>query len=344
MPASADDPRCSPDCCATSWGFTGTVVADYFGVGFLETLHGWPRTAATPRAWRWPRASTWSCPPCAATATPLVAAVRDGPRAGGRWWTGRLRRVLLQKCELGLLDPDRKVLPAVLNGVDPGQARGTVDLDPPRNRAAGPAARRASRCPAGQPRGRAPAERHRTGSRSSARAPTTRWPCSAATPSPATSACSTPRQPMGIDVPTVLEALRAELPGAEHRRTRRAATWTARTPPRIAEAAALAAGADVCVAVLGDRAGPVRPRHLRRGLRRGRPARCPVVQGELLDALLATGTPVVLVLLTGRPYALGRLCGPAGRLCAGVLPRRGGRPGARGRALGAGQPLRAAAR
>ena len=33
--------------------------------------------------------------------------------------------------------------------------------------------------------------------------------------------------------------------------------------------------------------------------------RLPGVQGELLEALLATGTPVVLVLLSGRPYALG---------------------------------------
>jgi beta-xylosidase len=39
------------------------------------------------------------------------------------------------------------------------------------------------------------------------------------------------------------------------------------------------------------------------------------VQGALLDALVGTGVPVVLVLLTGRPYALGRW---DGRLAAAV--------------------------
>ena len=31
---------CSPTCCASEWGFDGTVVADYFGVAFLHLLHG----------------------------------------------------------------------------------------------------------------------------------------------------------------------------------------------------------------------------------------------------------------------------------------------------------------
>ena len=35
--------------------------------------------------------------------------------------------------------------------------------------------------------------------------------------------------------------------------------------------------------------------------------RLPGVQEDLVRAVLATGTPVVLLLLTGRPYALGAL-------------------------------------
>jgi beta-xylosidase len=41
----------------------------------------------------------------------------------------------------------------------------------------------------------------------------------------------------------------------------------------------------------------------------------PGVQGELLDELLKTGTPVVLVMMAGRPYALGKF---AERLAAGI--------------------------
>jgi beta-xylosidase len=43
--------------------------------------------------------------------------------------------------------------------------------------------------------------------------------------------------------------------------------------------------------------------------------RLPGLQGELLEALLGTGTPVVLVMLSGRPYALGAY---ADRLAAAV--------------------------
>jgi beta-xylosidase len=60
----------------------------------------------------------------------------------------------------------------------------------------------------------------------------------------------------------------------------------------------------VCVAVLGDRAGLFGRGTSGEGCDRG-DLSLPGVQAELLDALLATPTPVVLVLLTGRPYALG---------------------------------------
>ena len=55
----------------------------------------------------------------------------------------------------------------------------------------------------------------------------------------------------------------------------------------------------------------VRPRHRRRGQRRATTSSCPGVQRELVEAVLATGTPVVLVLLTGRPYAIGWALGTA---------------------------------
>ncbi|CAL9464476.1 hypothetical protein SUDANB126_02724 [Streptomyces sp. enrichment culture] len=95
------------------------------------------------------------------------------------------------------------------------------------------------------------------------------------------------------------------------------------------EAVARTAEADVCVAVLGDRAGLF-----------GRGAsgdgcdaadlNLPGVQGELLDALVATGVPVVLVLLTGRPYALGRWQGRLGAVVQAFLPGEEGGPAVAG--------------
>jgi beta-xylosidase len=72
----------------------------------------------------------------------------------------------------------------------------------------------------------------------------------------------------------------------------------------FAEAVEVASRADVCIAALGDRAGLFGRGTSGEGCD-VEDLRLPGVQGELLDALIATGTPVVLVMLSGRPYALG---------------------------------------
>jgi beta-xylosidase len=75
----------------------------------------------------------------------------------------------------------------------------------------------------------------------------------------------------------------------------------------------------VCVAVLADRAGL-----FGRGTSgEGCDAAClrlPGVQHEFAEALLDTGTPVVLVLLTGRPYALGGLAERAAAVVQAFFP------------------------
>jgi beta-xylosidase len=117
----------------------------------------------------------------------------------------------------------------------------------------------------------------------------------------------------GIAVATVTDALRAELPAAEISAVPGCGIRSA-DRSGFAAAAALARAADVTVAVLGDQAGL---------FGRGTSGegcdvpdlRLPGVQDDLLEALVATGTPVVLVLVTGRPYAIGHV---AGRLAAVV--------------------------
>jgi len=102
--------------------------------------------------------------------------------------------------------------------------------------------------------------------------------------------------------------------------------------PRSHEASA----ADVCVAVLGDRSGLFGRGTSGEGCDAA-DLRLPGRQEELLEALLAAGTPVVLVLLAaGTPVVLVLLAGrpdelsarPAGwpPRCAGSTPARRARP------------------
>jgi hypothetical protein len=48
--------------------------------------------------------------------------------------------------------------------------------------------------------------------------------------------------------------------------------------------------------------------------------RLPGVQADLLDELLSTGTPIVVVVVSGRPYALGELHGRAAALVQAFMP------------------------
>ncbi len=101
-----------------TWGFDGTVVADYFAVAFLTLLHGvaadWADAAGTAlRAGidvELPNVKTYGAP--------LTEAVADG-RVPEELVDRALRRILTQKIALGLLDPDWDPVPAALDGTDP---------------------------------------------------------------------------------------------------------------------------------------------------------------------------------------------------------------------------------
>ncbi|MFD8803391.1 glycoside hydrolase family 3 C-terminal domain-containing protein, partial [Streptomyces atroolivaceus] len=275
--------------------------ADYFGIGFLETLHRIAAGRGDAARLALTAGVDVELPTVRSYGDELVAAVRDGLVAG-ELVDRALHRVLLQKCELGLLDPDRPTLPAVLDGVDPERARGTVDLDPPRNRALARLLAERSCVLLANPGGALPLSGAGRIAVVGPRAddPLAMLGCYSF---PSHVGVLHPEAPMGIEVPTVLEALREEFPGGGVDYAQ-GCEVDGTDSSRIEEAAALAAGADVCVAVLGDRAGLFGRGTSGEGCDAADLA-LPGLQGELLDALLATGTPVVLVLLTGRTYALG---------------------------------------
>jgi beta-xylosidase len=137
-----------------------------------------------------------------------------------------------------------------------------------------------------------------------------------------------PEVPMGIEIPTVLESLRAELPDAKVTFAE-GCDVSGPDTSGFEEAVARAAEADVCVAVLGDRAGLFGRGTSGEGCDVA-DLQLPGVQADLLDALVSTGVPVVLVLLTGRPYALGRWQGRLGAVVQAFFPGEEGGPAVTG--------------
>ncbi|MGW2783830.1 beta-xylosidase/alpha-l-arabinosidase [Streptomyces populi] len=314
VPASAD-PALLTGLLRDAWGFTGTVVSDYFGVGFLQTLHRVAGSEAEAAHKALEAGIDVELPTLKCYGEPLVAAVRAGT-VPESLIDRAARRVLLQKCELGLLDEDWR----------PETGR-PVDLDSAGNRALARRLAEESVVLLDNADGVLPLAPDTRIAVVGPRAddPLAMLGCYSF---PSHVLTHHPEVPTGVDIPTVLDALRAELPDAK-------VTFSegcgVSEPDRsgFEEAVARAAEADVCVAVLGDRAGL---------FGRGTSGEgcdvadlgLPGVQGELLDALVATGVPVVLVLLTGRPYALGRWQDRLGGVVQAFFPGEEGGPAVAG--------------
>ncbi|MET9554395.1 glycoside hydrolase family 3 N-terminal domain-containing protein [Streptomyces sp. NPDC006645] len=290
-----------------TWGFEGTVVADYFGIAFLKSLHGvaadWGQAAAIALT----AGVDVELPTVKTFGQPLREAVAAGEPT--RATVDRaLRRVLTQKAQLGLLDPDWSPLPPALADTladaDPGaprRLRGTVDLDTAAHRDIS----------------RRLAERSVILLRNDGVLPLTR-PARIAVVGPqadtpmAVLGCYSfpvhvgsqhPGTPAGVQLPTLLQGLLSEFPGCEIVTAAGCGIDSAVTDG-FAAALRAVRGADVIVAALGDRAGLFGRGTSGEGCDAESLA-LPGVQQQLLDTLLDTGTPVVVTLLAGRPYALG---------------------------------------
>lgn len=314
VPASAD-PGLLTRLLREEWGFTGTVVADYFGIAFLQTLH---RVAGTPAEAAHAALTAGidvELPTVKCYGRPLLEAVRSG-EVPEELVDGAARRVLLQKCELGLLDEDWAPEPAT-----------AVELDSTGNRILARRLAEESVVLLDNPDGLLPL------------APDTRIAVVGprAADALAMLGCYSfpshvlthhPEVPAGIEIPTVLDALRSELPDAKVTFAQ-GCDVTDPDTGGFEEAIARAAEADMCVAVLGDRAGLFGRGTSGEGCD-ATDLGLPGVQGELLDALVATGVPVVLVLLTGRPYALGRWHGRLGAVVQAFFPGEEGGPAVAG--------------
>jgi beta-xylosidase len=301
-----------------TWGFEGTVVADYFAIAFLKTLHGlagdWAEAAgAALRAGvdvELPNVKTYGAP--------LLDAVADG-RVPETLVDRAVRRVLSQKAALGLLDADWNPVPAALDGTDPGDPaalRGRIDLDGPENRAlARTLAEKAVVLLSND--GTLPLERPR---RIALIGPNADEPVAVlgCYSFPQHIGVRHPGTPLGIELPTLRDTLAAEFPEAELTVVRGTGVDDGDLSG-LPEAVRAAREADVAVVVLGDRAGLFGRGTSGEGCDVGTLA-LPGAQQQLLDALLDGGTPVVTVLLAGRPYALGRAVGESAAIVQSFFP------------------------
>ncbi|WP_322412229.1 glycoside hydrolase family 3 N-terminal domain-containing protein [Microbacterium invictum] len=269
------------------WGFDGVVVADYFAVAFLHTMH---QIAADPG-----EAAQLALEAGIDVELPTLDAY---PALAERVRAGLLdeavidravTRVLTQKEDLGLLDADFDSPPRRIDLDSPAHRRvarrlaeeGTVLLT---NDGMLPLGRDTRRIAVLGPN--ADSAEALMGCYSFANHVLAHHPGTA----------------MGFEIPTVLEALRGALPDA--RITQEAGCDVEGDDrSRIAAAVELAAASDVAVVVVGDRAGLFGRGTVGEG-NDVESLDLPGVQRELVEAVVATGTPTVMVLLTGRPYAI----------------------------------------
>ncbi|MER5456526.1 glycoside hydrolase family 3 N-terminal domain-containing protein [Micromonospora sp. NPDC002389] len=283
----AADPTMLTGILRDRWGFDGTVVADYFGVAFLNLLHHVAADHADAAVQALTAGVDIELPTGDAYLT-VAESVRSG-RLDEAFVDRAVLRVLRQKEALGLLDATFDDEPQ------------PVDLDSPEHRSiARRLAEKSVVLVANQgvlplPAGRRVAVVGPNADREGAL-----FGCYSFLNHVL---AQHPDVETGIEVPTVLAAARAEF-GADLVSWARGCDVDSADRSGFDEAVATAGAADVAVLVVGDHAGLFGRGTVGEGCDR-EDLELPGVQRELVEAVLATGTPVVLVLLTGRPYAVG---------------------------------------
>jgi len=284
----AADPTVLTGILRDRWGFDGTVVADYFGVAFLHLLHHVAGDLGEAAALALEAGIDIELPTGDAFVGPLLERIRDG-KVDEALVDRAVLRALRQKDELGLLD-------ATFEDAPPTQ----VDLDTPEQRAL---ARRIAE--------ESVVLVANDGTLPLANAPRIAVIGPNADRTAALYGCysfvnhvlaQNPGVEDGLHAPTILEAVRAELPGAVVGAVQGCAVDDD-DRSGFDDAVAAAAAADVAVLVVGDHAGLFGRGTSGEGCDRD-DLELPGVQRALVEAVLATGTPVVLVLVTGRPYAV----------------------------------------
>ena len=278
------------------WGFEGTVVSDYWSIAFLASTHKIASDvlAAAQDALR--AGIDVELPHTSGYGEPLRQMVQNG-RVPADLLDRAALRVLTQKAELGLLDPDWK--PERYQTSGPEQA---ARFDSPRNRAIARRIAEESIVLLDNPEELLPLAAPRS---IAVIGPT-------ADDAHCLFGCYSfpnhvlphhPDLPMGIEAQTVLDAVRSEFPDSTVRYEQGCAV-TGQDQAGFATAVDAARDADLTILVVGDRSGMFGHGTSGEGCDVAT-LDLPGVQGELVNAVSAAARKTVLVLLSGRPYAIG---------------------------------------
>lgn len=278
------------------WGFDGVVVADYFAVAFLELMHAVAAGRGEAAQAALMAGVDVELPSGDAYLEPLAERVRSG--ALDEAYVDRaVLRVLTQKEELGLLEAD------AFDAAPPA----AVDLDSPRHRELARLLAEESIVLLSHDGLLPLGAGGRALSRVAVIGPN-------ADRAEALMGCYSfanhvlahhPDHPVGFRIPTFLEAFSAEVSALGEVELVHVRGGDVEGDDRsgFAHAVAAAGSSDVAVVVVGDQAGLFGRGTVGEG-NDSDSLELPGVQRELVEAVVASGTPVVMVAVTGRPYAL----------------------------------------
>lgn len=290
VPVAADDTYLT-EVLRGQWGFDGVVVSDYFSVAFLKVMHAVAADLGHAAELALEAGIDIELPTGDAFLEPLAERVRSG-QTDIAIVDRAVLRLLAQKEDLGLLDETFDAAPE------------SIDLDSPAHR---DLARRLAEqsivlltndgtLPLGSGAD-APGRIALLGPNAES--------------SEALMGCYSfanhvlahhPEVPLGLEIPSFAEALRTELPEADISVVR-GCDVDGDDRSGIPDAVEAAQRAGLAIIVAGDRAGLFGRGTVGEG-NDVESLELPGVQRELIERVIATGTPVVLVLLTGRPYAI----------------------------------------
>ena len=299
------------------WGFDGTVVADYFAVAFLQKMHAVAATKADAAGQALHAGLDVELPGMDAFPE-LVAAVRNG-EFDERYIDRAVMRHLAQKEALGLLEPD------AFENRPPSE----IDLDSPAHRAVAKKIAEESIVLLSNngilPLRPSAIERDEIKEAAGTTKIALIGPNADSTA--ALQGCYSfenhilahfPDTERGFEFPTIKEALE-NYPSVEPGAPAPTVETTAAKAFSInyakgceaegydtsgfAEAVQVAENSDVAVVVVGDRAGLFGRGTVGEG-NDAETLELPGVQRQLIESVLATGKPVIVILTVGRPYVI----------------------------------------
>jgi beta-xylosidase len=294
------------------WGFEGTVVSDYWAVVYLQTMHRLAGSTGEAARLALIAGIDVELPETLCYAE-LVTEVESG-RLDEAVVDRAVRRVLRQKAELGLLDAGWTPRGSVARA-------GEVELDSAANRGLAREVAERSVILLANDQGLLPLTPSlEAGARIAVIGPCADDPLTfmGCYSYPNHVLPNHPGLGIGVEAQSFHAALLAELPQCS-------VTLSPGCPIREADrsgfdaAVAAARAADVVIAVVGDHAGMFGMGTSGEGCD-AEDLTLPGVQHDLVERLLDSGTPVVLVVVSGRPYALGAYTGRAAAIVQAFMP------------------------